>query len=65
MFNPELIVIGGGIVRAKSFIEDTIVETVKNKALESSYGVTKINFSTMGDEATLKGAADMVMTEVL
>jgi glucokinase-like ROK family protein len=65
MFNPELVVIGGGIIRARPFIEDTIMETVKSRALESSYGVTKINFSTMGDEATLKGAADMVMTEVL
>lgn len=64
-FNPELVVIGGGIVRARPFIEDTIIETIKSRALESSYGVTKITFSTMGDEATLKGAADMVMTEVL
>ncbi|MDI3480658.1 MAG: N-acetylglucosamine repressor, partial [Tepidanaerobacteraceae bacterium] len=64
-FNPELIVIGGGITRAKAFIEETMMETVKSRALESCYQDAKICFSTMGDEATLKGAADMVMAEVL
>ncbi|MCR4430919.1 MAG: ROK family transcriptional regulator [Tepidanaerobacteraceae bacterium] len=64
-FNPELIVIGGGITRAKAFIEETMMETVKCRALESCYQDVRISFSAMGDEATLKGAADMVMAEVL
>jgi len=64
-FNPELVVIGGGITRARAFIEETIMEAVKERALESCYQDVKISFSTMGDEATLKGAADMVMAEVL
>ncbi|HHW01445.1 MAG TPA: ROK family transcriptional regulator [Thermoanaerobacterales bacterium] len=64
-FNPELIVIGGGITRAKAFIEETMMETVKCRALESCFQDVRISFSTMGDEATLKGAADMVMAEVL
>lgn len=64
-FNPELIVIGGGITRAKTFIEETMMDTVKSRALESCFQDVRISFSTMGDEATLKGAADMVMAEVL
>ncbi|WP_422448950.1 ROK family transcriptional regulator [Thermoanaerobacterium sp. DL9XJH110] len=64
-FNPELVVLGGGITHARPFIEETILETVKDRALESCCGVCKISFSTMGEEATLKGAADMVLTEVL
>lgn len=64
-FNPELVVIGGGIVRAKPLIEDIITDTAKCRALEICYGVSDIRFSNMGDEATLKGAADMVLDEVL
>ena len=64
-FNPEMVVIGGGIVRAESLIKDIVLETVKSRALESCYVVSDIRFSDMGDEATLKGAADMVLGEVL
>ncbi|NLU10996.1 MAG: ROK family transcriptional regulator [Tepidanaerobacter acetatoxydans] len=64
-FNPELLTIGGGIVRARTFIEDTILDTVKMRSLENSYSLCEIEFSDMGEVATVKGAADVVMTAIL
>ena len=54
-------VIGG----AKDFIEDRVMETVRQRALESYYKSVKIVFSQLGDEATIKGAADMVLREII
>ncbi len=64
-FNPELLTIGGGIVQARAFIEDTILDTVKMRSLENSYSLCEIEFSDMGEVATVKGAADVVMTAIL
>lgn len=64
-FNPELIVIGGGIVQARGFIEDVIKETVEKRTFENSYSQCCIAFAELGDDATLIGAANMVMDEVL
>ncbi len=58
-------VIGGGITRAKDLIEDRMMETVRQRALESCYKSVKIVFSQLGDEATIKGAADMVLREII
>lgn len=63
-FNPELLVIGGGIVKAKSSIEKTMLDTVKDRCLENSFNQCRIEFSQMGEIATIKGAADVVMTAI-
>ncbi|KGG79858.1 transcriptional regulator [Caloranaerobacter azorensis H53214] len=63
-FNPELIILGGGIVKAKSIIKETIIDMIKQRALESSYKVSKIQFSNMGEEAVFKGAVDIVMSNI-
>lgn len=65
IFNPEMVVVGGGIADARDLIEDKIAETVKERALESCYGSGKIVFAQLGDEATLKGAANMVLREAI
>lgn len=65
IFNPELIIIGGGLAQAKPFIEDTINNTVKKRALDSSFNMCKIEFSVMGEIATIKGAADIVLKSLL
>jgi transcriptional regulator, MarR family len=65
IFNPELVVIGGGITEARDLIEEKMIETVEERSLESCYGSGNIVFSKLGDEATLKGAANMVLKEVI
>ncbi|EGD52621.1 ROK family protein [Thermoanaerobacter ethanolicus JW 200] len=64
-FNPELILIGGGIVQARELIEDIIIESAKKRTFENSFSSCRIAFAELGDDATLIGAANMVMDEVL
>lgn len=64
-FNPELILIGGGIVQAREIIEDIVIETAKKRTFENSFSSCRIAFAELGDDATLIGAANMVMDEVL
>ncbi|MDK2814270.1 MAG: hypothetical protein PWP18_183, partial [Thermoanaerobacter sp.] len=59
-FNPELILIGGGIVQARELIEDIIIETAKKRTFENSFSSCRIAFAELGDDATLIGAANMV-----
>jgi len=65
IFNPDLLLIGGGIIQARPLIEDIIINTVKNRAMENSFGLCKIEFSNMGEIATVKGAADTVLAATL
>lgn len=64
IFNPEILIIGGGIVRGRQYIEDIIRQTVKDRSFESSSNVLEISFLTTTTENTLKGAADIVFAEI-
>lgn len=64
-FNPEVVLIGGGIAKARNFIEDVLQKTIRERTLESCRNVSEIRFDTMGEEATVKGAADIVLTELM
>lgn len=64
-FNPEVVLIGGGLAQARLFIEDVLIDTVKQRTLESCRNVSEIRFDVMGEEATVKGAADIVLTKLL
>ncbi|MDF2633680.1 MAG: Glucokinase [Pelosinus sp.] len=61
IFNPQLVLIGGGIVKGRNFIEETMVKVIKERALGSSYSSTRIEFSIEGRTAALKGIVDLVM----
>ncbi len=65
IFNPEMVVVGGGIAQAKDLIEDKMTDTIRERALESCYKSADIVFAQLGDGATLKGAADMVLRETI
>lgn len=64
IFNPEIVVIAGGIVKARFHIEDMVKQIVRDRAFESCSSGLDIRFSAKGTENTLKGAADLVFTEV-
>jgi predicted NBD/HSP70 family sugar kinase len=63
-FNPEILIIGGGIVRGRQYIEDIIRQIVEDRSFESSSNVLEISFLTTTTENTLKGAADIVFAEI-
>jgi N-acetylglucosamine repressor len=64
IFNPEIVIIGGGIVRGRQYIEDIIRQTIKDRSFESCSSVLEISFLTTTTENTLKGVADIVFAEI-
>lgn len=64
IFNPELVVIGGGLAKASKYIEKTVWDTVAFRSFESCSSVLNIKYSTQTNENTMKGAADMVFSEL-
>lgn len=64
IFNPELVVIGGGLAKASKYIEKTVWDTVACRSFESCSSVLNIKYSTETNENTMKGAADMVFSEL-
>lgn len=61
IFNPQLVLIGGGIVEGRKFMEEIVVQVVKERALASCYSLTRIEFSGEGRQDALKGIVDVVM----
>jgi len=64
IFNPRIVVIGGGIVKGRQYIEDIVRQTVWDRSFESCSSALEIRFSTLATENTMKGAADMVFAEI-
>lgn len=64
IFNPKIVVIGGGIVKARQFIEDIVRQTVSDRSFESCSSVLELRFSSLATENTMKGAVDMVFAEI-
>lgn len=64
IFNPQLLIIAGGIAKAQKFIEQTVRQTVHDRSFESCNSILDIKFSTADTENTLKGAADIILAEI-
>lgn len=61
IFNPQLVLIGGGIVKGRKFIEEAMMKVIKERTLASSYSLARIEFSAEGRQDALKGIVDVVM----
>jgi len=59
--NPELIIIGGGIVRGRRFIEEILLQVISEQTLDSTRSSVKVEYSAEGREAYMKGIADVVL----
>jgi glucokinase len=56
IFNPELVVIGGGFSRAAELVVDPAIEVVRERALPPSSETVRIVLAILGVEAGLIGA---------
>lgn len=65
IFNPELVVIAGGIVRARQYIEEILFRTIENRALEGSYTGCRIEFSNPNYDAAFVGIENIVLDSIL
>ncbi|KAF2957603.1 glucokinase [Thermotoga sp. Ku-13t] len=60
IFNPQLVVLGGGIANAGEFLLTPIEERVKNYVLPTMFGSYRIALSQLGKDAGILGAASIV-----
>jgi len=64
IFNPQLVVIGGGMEKAGSVFMDTLTSCVKMHSFEEAFMATKILPSFLGKEAIAIGAASLSVREL-
>ncbi|HEY8541114.1 MAG TPA: ROK family protein [Pseudothermotoga sp.] len=60
IFNPQLIVLGGGIANAGEFLLNPILERSKDYVLPTMLGTYQIKLSELGKDAGILGAASIV-----
>ena len=64
LFNPGMIVLGGGVASVGELIMKPLHETVRSRSLLASYEQTQIVVGQFGREAVALGAAILVLQEV-
>ncbi len=64
LFNPEVVVIGGGIEQAGELLLGPVRKSVRNLAFEEPANTVKIVPSRLGDSAVALGAAALVLREI-
>jgi glucokinase-like ROK family protein len=65
LFNPEMIIIGGGVSMAGDIFFDNIKRVVARHVMQSSPREVNIYPVTFGDNAALKGALALILNKVL
>lgn len=63
-FNPEVIVLGGGVEKGGELVLNTVRRVVKQMVMEETAGVVKIILSRLGEEAVAFGAVCLVTQEL-
>jgi len=61
VYNPEMIIIGGGVAQAGNFLFEPLKRVVKERALPRAVKVVKIVPSQLKDDASLIGAAALAL----
>ena len=64
LFNPEVVVIGGGLEEAGDEFLKVVSQTVKDWAFSEATGDLKITYSHLRENAVALGAASLVMQKV-
>jgi len=64
LFNPELVIIGGGVARAGDLIFEPLEKAVQKRAFSVSAEVAKIIPVSLGKDCTVIGAAALVLKEM-
>lgn len=64
IFNPERIVLGGGVISASRYVLPIIEQIIQEKALTGKAKNTHVEITKWGNDATLKGAIAIVLAQV-
>jgi predicted NBD/HSP70 family sugar kinase len=62
IFNPETVVISGGLMRVQGLIKDRVEKVARERLLDYCFTTGKMYFSNLDEEANIKGAVDMVLS---
>ncbi len=65
LFNPDLVVLGGLYQRLFTFLEPSVLEGSAQRTLAAPGGMATIACSALGPDASLIGAAELVMSRVI
>jgi glucokinase len=63
-FNPEVVVLGGGVEKGGEIILNVVRRVVKQLVMEEAAGVVKIILSRLGEDAVAYGAVCLVTQEL-
>jgi len=64
IFNPQLVVIGGGMEKAGDLFMDALIDCIKIYAFEEAFNTVKITPSFLGEDAIALGAAALSVREL-
>jgi glucokinase-like ROK family protein len=64
-FNPEMVVLGGALSLASTFLLPVIEEAARKHALAQPYDIVKVAVSAHGADACVVGAVALVLDEIL
>lgn len=64
IFNPEMIILGGGVMKAQEYFLDRAKEEFKKRALKAPADIVKIEEAVLEDEIGVKGAIAVAMQKV-
>jgi glucokinase-like ROK family protein len=64
-FNPEMVVLGGALSLASTFLLPVIEEAARKHALAQPYDIVKVAASAHGADACVVGAVALVLDEIL
>jgi predicted NBD/HSP70 family sugar kinase len=65
IFNPELVVLGGFYHRLFPFLEESMVDGAKERALDAPWAMVEIRASGLGADSLLIGAAELAFIDLL
>jgi glucokinase len=63
IFNPDMVVIGGGVAQAGPILFDAIVRTARANAIGVLFDTCKIAMADLGDNAGIMGGAALAISE--
>jgi len=64
LFNPQMVIIGGGVAQAGNLIFDPLKRIMKKRAFSVPAKVVKIATPSLGRDCTVIGAASLVLKEI-
>lgn len=65
LYNPELIVVGGGVSRAEELLMRPLLESLQSRLLDELKNSVKVAPTILGDNENLIGAGALVLEKVL